>query len=183
MRQLGAFFVCTFALFAFVESARATPPTKEQLRVALSGYEDMPPAAYWQGLGDEAVPVLAEMYNDPTMPAYVRYRTVYAVAHYPIEATRTFLLAVARLPDQSDLHVRAALVSLARAFGERAIDDVRPFLEHREPVVREGAIQALDRIGTPRAVGLLRARLGAESARHLRRSIERAVAIERAPRR
>lgn len=180
MRVLGAFFVLAISFVA--ATAHATPPTKEELRRALSGYEDVPPAEYWQRLGNETVGVLAEMYNDPATPAYVRYRAIYAVANYPIDATRTFLLAVARAPGQNDLHIRAALVSLGRAFGDRAIEDVRPFLEHREPVVREGAIQALDRIGTPRAVTLLRTRLTTEPARHLRTRLERAVTAERATR-
>jgi HEAT repeat protein len=157
-------------------SAHATPPSKAELSRLLSGYEDVPPASVFREWGPDTLSVLVELYQDTDQPPFVRIRAVSAAAQYPSPAARTFLLAVARAPRQSDLFVREAVVSLGRAFGPRAIDDVRPFLRHREPVVREGAVIALSRIRTPEALSALRTRLPDEHADHVRERIREAVA-------
>jgi HEAT repeat protein len=160
--------------------ASATPPSKERVRMMLSGFEDVPSAAHFRALGPETLPVLIELYRDRSQPPFVRLRSVHAVGHFPTPATRTFLLAVARAPGQSDLFIREAVLALGRAFGERALSDVRPFLESPEPVVREGAALAIGRVGSPAALELLRRRLVTEGAEHVRETIQRQ--IRRAPR-
>jgi len=141
----------------------------------LSGYEQVPTAAQWRALGPETLRVLVDLYNDRDAPPYVRLRAVTAASSFPSRAARTFLLAVARLPGQSDLFTREAILSLGRAFGARAIDDVAPFLSSPEPVVREGAALCLGRIGTPAAVEALRRRLTVEGHDNVRRTIARSI--------
>ena len=175
-RSAGAIWLSValgLAITAVALPASATPPTKEQLRQMFSGFEDTPSAAQVRALGPETLGVLIELYNDRSMPPYVRLRAVHAVGHFPTRATRTFLLAVARARGQSDLFVREAVLSLGRAFGERAVDDVRPFLANSEPVVREGAAMALGRIGSAPARDALRRRLTTEGAAHVRETISR----------
>lgn len=156
-------------------AASATPPTKVELRQMLSGYEHTPGAGEWRALGSEALPVLIDLYDDADVPPYVRLRAVHAVSFYPSPATRTFLLAVARAPRQSDLLVRQAVLSLVHAFGARSVADVAPFLAHAEPVVREAAAAGLGRMRTPAARDALRARLPLEADDTVRGAIERAL--------
>jgi len=112
----------------------------------LSGYEHVPSASEWRALGPEALGVLVRLYNDTHERPYVRLRAVGAAGHFPSPAAHTFLLAVARAPRQSDLFVREALLALGRAFGRGAAREIRPFLGSPEPVVRDAAAVALDRI-------------------------------------
>jgi HEAT repeat protein len=176
MTQRLLLAVVTLATLLVSASAEATPPSKAELSRLLSGYEDVPPASAFGAWGPETLSVLVDLYQDTDQPPFVRIRAVSAAAHYPTPAARTFLLAVARAPRQSDLFIREAVVSLGRAFGPRAVDDVRPFLRHREPVVREGAVIALNRIHTPEALSALRTRLPDEHADHVRERIREAVA-------
>ncbi len=164
------------ATLLVASSAYATPPSKVELSRLLSGYEDVPPASAFRTWGPETLSVLVELYQDAEQPPFVRMRAVSAAAYYPSPAARTFLLAVARAPRQSDLFVREAVMSLGRAFGPRAVDDVRPYLRHDEPVVREGAVIALSRIRTPEALTALRTRLPDERAAHVRDRIRAAIA-------
>jgi HEAT repeat protein len=166
------------ALLLAPAAASATPPSKAEVRQLLSGYEQTPGAATWRTLGPEALSVLIALYDDPSEAPYVRLRAVHAAGFYPTPATRTFLLAVARAPGQSDLFVRQAVLGLARAFGVRAVRDILPFLEHTEPVVREGAAAGLGRIGSDDAREALRARLVVERSDSVRLTIERSLSRE-----
>ena len=159
-------------------AVQATPPTKAQLAQMLSGYEHTPGASEWRALGGETLPVLIDLYDDAGVPSYVRLRAVHAVSFYPSPATRTFLLAVARAPRQSDLFVRQAVLGLVRAFGARALADVEPFLAHPEPVVREAAAAGLGRIHSQPARDALGARLPVETDAVVREAITRALRTE-----
>ncbi|MBX3269563.1 MAG: HEAT repeat domain-containing protein [Sandaracinaceae bacterium] len=150
-------------------------PSRERVRQMLSGIEHTPSDADWRRLGDGALPVLIELYQDTREPPYVRLRAVGATGAFPRAAVRTFLLAVARAPGQNDLLVREAVVTLARAFGPAAIDDLAPFLAHDEVVVRDGAVRALGRIGTPAARAALRARQPHEPDGVVRERIDAAL--------
>ncbi|MBW2460823.1 MAG: HEAT repeat domain-containing protein [Deltaproteobacteria bacterium] len=145
----------------------ATPPSKAELSRMLAGFEQTPGADDFRAWGPETFPILVELYDDRDMQPFVRMRAVGAVAHYPSPRARAFLLRVARADGQSDLLVRAAVRGLGRAFGPRAVEDVRPFLRHRAPAVREGAVLALTAIHTPAAQGALRARLPREQSAHI----------------
>jgi HEAT repeat protein len=168
-------WLVAFSALLVPAAASATPPTKAELRQMLSGYEHTPSADTWRALGTEALPVLIDLYDDAGEPPYVRLRTVHAVSFYPSPATRTFLLAVARAPRQSDLFVRQAVLSLVRAFGARSVADVAPFLTHAEAVVREAAAAGLGRVRTEAARDALRARLPLEADDTVRGAIARAL--------
>jgi hypothetical protein len=150
-------------------------PTRAQVRQMLSGIEDTPSAQDWQRVGEGALPILIELYQDVDEPAYVRLRAVGATAAFPRRAVRTFLLGVARLEGQGDLYVREAVFALARGFGRDAVQDVASFLDHDDATVREGAAMALGRIGGRAAERALRARLPVERDRVVREAIQRAL--------
>lgn len=163
------------ALVLQAQPAAAEAPSKDQVRQLLSGYESVPTADRWRALGSETLAVLVTLYNDTSQPPYVRLRAVGAAAHYPVPAARTFLLAVAKAPHQKDLFVREAVLALGRAFGAKSVDDITPFLERRETVVREAAARSLARIDAPAARAALRAHLPGERQRQVRQVIERAL--------
>lgn len=165
--QRSLLILACLATALWSAEARATPPSKAELAQLLSGYEEVPPRSTFRAWGPATLSVLIELYQDVDQQPFVRLRAVRGAAHYPSPAARTFLLAVARAPRQSDLFVREAVVSLGLAFGPRAVDDVRPFLRHPEPVVREGAVIALGRIRTPESLAALRVRLGDERTAHV----------------
>lgn len=157
-------------------SAQATPaPSRDGVRQILSAYEGGPTAAEWRAMGPQTLAVLVSLYDDSSQPAYVRLRVLSAVASFPTPATRTFLLAATRAPGQSDLFVREAVLSLGRAFGAGALDDVTPFLGSRETVVREAAARSLALIGTPAAREALRRRLVLEPDATVRATLETAL--------
>lgn len=152
-----------------------TAPSRERVRELLSGIEHTPSDADWQRIGEGALPILIELSQSPSEAPYVRLRAVGATGAFPRPAVRTFLLAVARVEGQSDLMVREAVVTLARAFGASAVADVAPFLAHEEPVVREATARALGRIRTPAAASALRARLPEERDGVVRDAIQTAL--------
>lgn len=137
-------------------TAFADPPSRTQVRQLLSGFETVPGADAWARLGPQTLGVLVALYADTSERPYVRLRAVSVAAFYPSPAARTFLLGVARAPRQGDLFVREAVLALGRAFGPRAVDDLRPFLTSPMPVVREATVAALTRIGTRPALDAVR---------------------------
>lgn len=158
-----------------VGTARADPPSKERVRELLSAIDSMPPATVWRTLGAATLDVLIELYDDTNEAPFVRMRTLVAAQHYPVPAARTFLKRAAAARGQSDLFVRQALISLGRAFGERAIDDVRPYLSHADADVREGAALSLSRINTEAARAALRDRLPRERSELVRAALQRGL--------
>lgn len=157
--------ILSIVLTAFVgdlSPAHADAPSRDTVRAMLSSFEQGPSQIQWRAMGSETVEVLISLYNDAGEPGFVRMRAVAATANFPTPATRAFLLEVAAAPGQGDLYIRQAVSSLGRAFGDRALEDVRPFLTHREYVVREAAVRALGAMRAPVARELLEARIGIE---------------------
>ncbi len=156
-------------------SASAEPPSVDQVRNMLSAFEDGPSAETWRALGPETLVVLEQLYDDEGQQPFVRLRAIQAAGHYPTEDSRAFLKRVATREGQLDLHVRAAIRTMARAFGDSALADIRPFLTHRATAVREGAVLALGTIATPRARTLLRARLNVERNETVKATLQRTL--------
>jgi len=155
-------------------AASADPPSVAQVRAMLSAFEAGPSAAQWQALGPETLSVLEQLYDDEGQQPFVRLRAVQAAGHFPSDTSRAFLKRVAS-EGQNDLLIRAALRTLARAFGGTALGDIRPFLTHRTASVREGAVLALGAIETPRARFLLRSRLERERDPTVKATLQRTL--------
>lgn len=157
----------------------ATPPSKSELTQLLAGFEQAPAAADYRAWGPETLAILVELYDDPEAPAFVRLRAVAAAGHFSTASARSFLLRVARARGQNDLLVREAVRSLGRAFGAASVADLRPFLAHPAPAVREGAVRALAELRTPRAREALRARLPLEASAHITERIRATLRANR----
>jgi len=168
-----------FAAFASLllvsATAAADPPPVAQVRTMLSAFEGGPSPEAWEALGPETLVVLEQLYDDEGQQPFVRLRAVQAAGHYPTEASRAFLKRVATQEGQNDLLIRAALRTMARAFGHSALADIRPFLDHRATAVREGAVLALGALTTPRARALLEARLDVERNEAVKATLQRTL--------
>lgn len=157
--------------------AHADDALRERIVTLLSAYEGVNDPAIWRGLGPESETLaqLVALYNDGDQPGFVRLRAVGAAAHFPSPAARTFFRAVASQAGQGDLFVRQAVASMARAFGDAALEDVEPYLAHRETIVRETAAQALGAMRIARARTLLESRLRIERDQVVRTALSRAL--------
>lgn len=153
----------------------AQTPSEDRVRSLLLGYEHVPEAHVFRRLGPGTVEVLMALYEDETEAGFVRLRAVGAVAAFPSERTRRFLLRVARRGEGNVLFPRQAVLSLERAFGARCVPDVAPFLRHHEPLVRRAAARALGRTRTPPARKHLQEQLSREHDPQVRRRILKAL--------
>lgn len=173
---VAAHLLVSAALLAAPRLAHATPPDVARVREMLSSYEAGPPESAWRALGPETLPVLIALYDSTQEAPFVRQRAVAAAAYYPSPATRLFLRAVLTTPGQSELFVRTAVDSLARAFGADAWDEVRPYLAHQAVTVRMGAVRAATRIDTRAVRAALRERLRVEPDAEVRAALTAALA-------
>lgn len=165
------------AAFGFAtSSASATPPSRDRVRELLSGFEGGASHATWAALGEEALPVIIDVYNTTSEAPFVRMRAVSAAANFPTEATRTFLRTVANQHAQSELMIREAITAMTRAFGESATADVLPFLNHSSATVRLGTVRALATLRTATVTHALRERLRTERDASVRAEITHVTA-------
>ncbi|MFK7992253.1 MAG: HEAT repeat domain-containing protein [Sandaracinaceae bacterium] len=173
MRACLLSFSVLVLLLAAAPASAQQAPSRDQVRALLTGFETVPDDATWQRMGDAALLHLVALYDDGSQPAYVRLRAVGAAGAFPVPASRTFLMAVAQTPRQSDLLVREAVRALGRGFGRRVEGELTSFLTHDSPLVREVAAQALGRshIGGD----ALRARLESERNAEVRAAIQTAL--------
>ncbi|MGE0792349.1 MAG: HEAT repeat domain-containing protein [Sandaracinaceae bacterium] len=163
---------------AVAQSAGSPPRTvRERTREMLSGVEDVPSADAWRRVGPSVIPVLMGLYNDQGEAFFIRARAVSALGAFAVPEVRTFLVGVADADGQGDLMIGYAVTALGTAFGRDAIDDLRRYLAHDEPVVREAAARQLGALGTAEAQRSLRARLAAEPLPHVRETIQRALRV------
>lgn len=146
----------------------------QRIRLMLSTIDTPPSAEDWQALGPNVISTLATIYNDETAPPFMRMRTVFAARYFATEASRTFLRAVTTTSTQ-DLVISSAINSLSHAFGARALDDIRPLLNHNAPTVREAVVRALSAMETPIAHELLMSRINIEQNAVVRTALTNAL--------
>lgn len=141
----------------------AAAQSRDEVRTMLSGIESAPSEAEWRALGEGTVPVLVALFDDTSELQPVRLRSVWAARFYPTAASRSFLERVAADGAQPGLVVRAAVQSLAFAFGRSAVAPVAARIGHSDSAVREAVIVSLGRMGGPQARAALEARRGRET--------------------
>ena len=164
-------------VFAPVVTHAQAGPDPSVVR-ALSSYDRGPGASFWQQLDPDTIDVLVRLYDDDDQPPFIRLRAVVVARHFPSSTARTFLLRVARAPNQPGLMVREAVRSLSVAFGARASVDIQGFVGHRDRSVREAAVQALLTHRTTQGMNRLRERLAHETDVVLRTRIRRALLVD-----
>ncbi len=126
----------------------SAPPDRAQLIAMLSGFEDAPTLAHIRSWGDDAVPILVSIHDDPGVLAPVRLRAVEAVGAFSTPLARAFLLRVLHDEAEPTVVVREAIEALASAAGPDAVAPLCPYLTHEDRGIRERVIEALGAIGT-----------------------------------
>jgi HEAT repeat protein len=140
----------------------AAQTSRDEVRSMLSGVETAATEREWRALGEGAVPVLVAIFDDGSELQPVRLRSVWAARFFSTAASRSFLQRLAADASQPGLVVRAAVQSLAAAFGRSAVPPIAAQLAHADAAVREACIVALGRIGGSEARAALEARRGRE---------------------
>ncbi|RMG16568.1 MAG: hypothetical protein D6729_10640 [Deltaproteobacteria bacterium] len=151
-------------------SASATPPpprsvgaataSDEALVVLLSLIHEEPSVEALQRFGPELESRLAQVAEDPTVPRLARVRAVSSLGRLGTEAAlRRIEDLVARgtaLPPRLRMAVFWTLGHFFEAVPRR-LDVIRRGLADPDPGVREAAVRALARVGTPEALAALEA--------------------------
>ncbi|RAL23700.1 hypothetical protein DL240_05955 [Lujinxingia litoralis] len=176
-------------------TAQATPPSTDapedspgskgapetmhmRLQTLFSGFEYVPTAADLHAVGkaEEVVPVLLELYGSPKVSLQQQHHALRALqffADHP-DVAPTYE-AVYRDEKTSDQARRLVVRAYGRAYGEEGLELLNDALGHPEYHTRASAIAALQDIGTPAAIDLLRARVGDEPEAELREEMKRVM--------
>lgn len=161
-------------------AAEENSPTKETLRSMLSAYEGVPTREHVLAMGPDAASLLRSLHDDANEPAFVRLRSLSALRYFPTETNRRYLARVASR-GTSLLFAREAILSLGRGFGDRALDDVRPFLDRSEKMLREAAIRSLGHMREPRARTALEGHRVREREPRLRALVDQMLRVNAGP--
>ena len=93
--------------------------------------------------GDETRALLTEFALDAELfPAY-RHRALEALGYWPDDATWQLYVGLLTASETPDTTRHNLLRQLTRAFGERAVPKVEPYLDHLDPQLRMTATAAL----------------------------------------
>jgi len=100
-----------------------------------------PPADFWPSLGNEAIPVLKQMYSE-AKDGYTRSWLVDGMGHFD-DPGITALLKSGISGASDDILKRKMLSSLIESQGDQAYDFVAPYLKDSDPHVRRAVAQSL----------------------------------------
>ena len=132
--------------------------SKRRVATMLFAY-DAPKVAAWKALGPEVADVLRRVYDQKDNPTRVRLRALGALSNFPSTSTRAFLNKVAQENSVKPLHNRRAILSLNKAFGEKASTDLLKLLKSDRIMAREAAAECLARMKSPRISAALQKHL------------------------
>jgi len=120
----------------------------------LEHYGDPVPKNF-ESCGSGVPSILVDILSGRRIEPEIRIRAARALSRYPGERSRMVLTSTMTTPDE-DKDVRAAcLIGIGRLMGGVAIGDLKPFLNDKSTVIREGAAMALAVIGGPRVRQIL----------------------------
>jgi len=155
--------------------ARHQGPVKlEDVLRVLKYYTDPRPADFAQA-GSQVDSVLAELVVEPRADEEVRCRAARALGRFGGTRAVRVLVATMSAPDYPERVRAAAMVGLALASGEAALEDVKPYLKGPSAVLRIGAAEALGVMGGERARVLLTASMESEDVLEVRAAMEAAL--------
>jgi HEAT repeat protein len=142
----------------------------------LSGYETPPAAAELQMLGAGVDVELMAISADVSVNKARRATATWALGYFPSDVTRGFLtLLVTDAGADSQLR-RAATWALCNGWGDAALGLIGPALSASDPQLRNQAVRAVARVGTPAARAVLESRLAVESTAMVRDAITASLA-------
>src|SRR5687767_11985359 len=94
---------------------------RSKVEALLSGYEAMPSEADWKALGPEVLPVLEQIYADPTMLTSRRTRAVASMAQIDHPDASAKLLAIIEDPKADPQYRSTAVLAYAHKTGAAAV--------------------------------------------------------------
>jgi hypothetical protein len=176
---LAALLVATAATPAQAHG-EAPLPTREGQRGTLSALLRAPEAPRVDAetlrrIGPDVPDLLVEVMTAPKTAPQVRARSLGWLQHYPDKRTWQLAQGVLAAPREPVVLRRAALRTLARAFGARAVTSIKPSLDEGDVAMREAAAFALGDIDHASATRALQDRLGADPSIAVRDAIVAAL--------
>jgi hypothetical protein len=142
------------------------PPREdaERLVVMLSHYHEMPTRAALEAAFGDPVPLLRALRDNPDALLWHRDRALFALAAWGDEELRTWVRRVLdQPPADHPMLPHHALTVLGLAWGEDALDDLTPWLDHSDVQLRLTAVTTMESIGTRAAIDRLARRLARET--------------------
>ncbi len=166
-------FVATFAFAE--ESVFNESDALARLAALFSGFEKVPkPVEIERVLGDRS-DLLALLARDDQRKPVVRLRAIEAMALFPHDISREYLVDILQSSKSSAGLRRAAVRVLVRIAPERAVPVLEAVLKDSNVYLRERALHGLSEIGTSKARSLLSAQLQNETNPHLQAVIRAAL--------
>lgn len=152
------------------------PALRSKLIELLSGYEDPPTAAALRALGAGVDTELMAIAADSSVSKARRASATWSLGYFPSPATRSFLDdRVQDAAGDSQLR-RAATWALCNGWGDAALEAIGPALRSSDDQLRNQAVRAVARVGSPAARALLESRLAVESSAMVRDAITASLA-------
>lgn len=122
--------------------------------------------------GEDADRTLVDLLVARKLDLDVRMAAARALGGYPGERARAVLSSLIPNRDEPGTLRAAAMLSLARIAGSKAVDDMLPWLKDPDGELRAGAARALGATGDHRACGLLADATEHEEVLEVRMAIE-----------
>jgi len=160
---------------AFGQSQGMSAESRAKLDKLLMAYEHRPTAEEFLALGDGVRDALIGIAQDEEKAALLRGRAVTALAWYPDDVSRRCVESLLDRPELSDIILRPAIATLAKAFAGAAVSRIMPYLDDERSAVREEAARALGDIATADALRALRRRVDRESEEVVLRALQDAI--------
>jgi HEAT repeat protein len=147
---------------------------REQLIVALSGYEHMVDKSELEQLASPAdlVETLTAIYGDKTVRLNVRIQALASLRFFPTPEAKQALESALAAPGTSDVVRRSALKAYGFGFRDESISKISLFLDHRDLHTRNAAARALTDLHTERALAVLRLRFPVEQDAMVKSTIQ-----------
>ncbi len=165
-------FASTLAVWlATARPAHAETPLRERVLNLLSGYEDTPSADALHGLGDGVDLALMDIAKDPAAGRSRRSNAVWSLGFFPTDASRAFLLSTVTDAAADSQLRRSATWALCNGWGDAALADVKPALESSDEQLRNQAVRAVAKVGSPAARAILQERLASDGSAMVRATI------------
>lgn len=163
------------------DDAREAAPdeldTREGIIAVLSLFHEVPTREQLERVTEDARAHVFEIARDEEAFLFHRQRAIRALVHWPDQEVFDYLVEL--IDDEEDLEglTHHILPVLADGFGEKALDELEPFLfEAEDPHVRISAAGAISNIPGERGVKMLQEALHAEQNPVVQSRLERFTA-------
>ncbi len=153
----------------------ASPAEVAALTQTLSQIDQAPNKAALLKASPDAPAILLALSTNPNALSWHRNRALAALSHFPSPQVRSTLRRLVRDETQGELLRSRALLAFSGAFKDESIGEVSAYLADRSAVLRDSAVQALGRLGTPAARRQLKKTLRGTHDRQLRKRIRTAL--------